>query len=188
MAFHIMSMRVIAGAAKGKRLIGPEGIDTRPLTDRVKEALFSSLGDWVTGSAVLDLYAGVGGFGIEALSRGARSAVFVESSRTALAALRVNLAASGLPNGVIIAQDVSEYLLTATERFDLIFLDPPWSLKAAAVEKVMALVDRLAEPGCEMVVNRRFSDPDPSPILGWRLYITRRYGDGKIYRYEKETT
>jgi 16S rRNA (guanine966-N2)-methyltransferase len=97
------------------------------------------------------------------------------------------LAASGLPNGTVVAHDVSKFLAATTGRFNLIFLDPPWSLETAAVEGVMALIDRVADPGCELVVNRRLADPQPSPANGWRLDTTRRYGDGKIYRYEKET-
>jgi 16S rRNA (guanine966-N2)-methyltransferase len=77
-------MRVIAGKAKGRRLAAPETLDTRPVTDRVKEAVFSSIGDWVVDADVADLYAGAGSFGLEALSRGARSALFVENGKRAL--------------------------------------------------------------------------------------------------------
>lgn len=181
-------MRVIAGSAKGRRLLGPDTSDTRPLTDRAKEALFSSLGDRVREAVVLDLYAGSGGIGIEALSRGAQRAVFVEKGRKALEALRHNLAAVGFPNVAVIGQAVEAYVAAARDQFDLVFCDPPWVLPTDEVEALMVMIDRITAPGAEFIVQRRAPDREPNPPPGWRHVTTRRYGDGKICRYVKETT
>ena len=179
-------MRVIAGSAKGRRLIGPETSDTRPLTDRAKEALFSALGDRVLGAQVLDLYAGSGSIGIEALSRGAAQAVFVERSRKALDALRHNLATVGFTNGRVVGQSVEAYVASARDAFDLVFCDPPWAMATDDVEQVMKAVDRITATGAEFIVQRRAPDREPLPPPGWRHVTTRRYGDGKICRYVKE--
>jgi 16S rRNA (guanine966-N2)-methyltransferase len=180
-------VRVIAGSAKGRRLIGPDTRETRPLTDRAREAVFSALAGVVRDAAVLDLYAGSGSIGIEALSRGARRAVFVEKGREALAALRQNLAAMGFGNVTVIGQEVGEFLRTANEQFDLIFFDPPWAMETGDLAKQMNDASRLATEGAEMIIHRRRSDPTPSPAHGWRWMTTRRYGDSAIHRYEKSS-
>jgi 16S rRNA (guanine966-N2)-methyltransferase len=180
-------MRVIAGSARGRRLVAPETRDTRPLTDRAREGVFSALTGLVTGAEVLDLYAGSGSIGIEALSRGALRAVFVERGREALRALRENLAALGLGNATVVGQDVDDYLRTASGQFDLIFFDPPWVLTTEILETQMEQTDRLAADGAEMVIHRRRSDPLPRAPGGWQWLTTRRYGDGAIHRYEKSS-
>lgn len=180
-------MRVIAGSAKGRRLIGPDTRETRPLTDRAREGVFSALAGLVAESNVLDLYAGSGSIGIEALSRGAGRVVFVEKGREALAALRQNLATLGFENVTVVGQDVGEFLRTATGGFDLIFFDPPWALDTAALAQQMKEADRLADDGAEMVIHRRRTDPALPPAEGWHLLTIRRYGDGVIYRYEKSS-
>jgi 16S rRNA (guanine966-N2)-methyltransferase len=180
-------VRVIAGSAKGRRLIGPDTRETRPLTDRAREAVFSALAGLVEEAEVLDLYAGSGSIGIEALSRGAGRVVFVEKGREALGALRQNLTTLGFANVTVVGQDVSEFLRTTAGRFDLIFFDPPWAMDTGALTDQMEEVDRLAVDGAEMVIHRRRSDPTPPPAPGWRLLTTRRYGDGVIHRYEKSS-
>ncbi len=119
-------MRVIAGTSGGLRLVVPK-TDIRPTMDRVKAAIFSSLGDRVIGAHVLDLFAGTGALGIEALSRGAASAMFVENDRAAIAAIERNLAQTGL-SGRVRAQDVFDFLghASTAEPYDLIFADPPY--------------------------------------------------------------
>ncbi len=179
-------MRVIAGSAKGRRLQGPDTSNTRPLTDRAKEALFSALGERVVGARVLDLYAGSGAIGIEALSRGAAQAVFVENGRKALDALRHNLTTVGFTNGIVVGQSVEAYVASALGVFDLVFCDPPWAMATNDVERVMEAVDRISGPGAEFIVQRRAPDREPAPPPGWRHVTTRRYGDGKICRYVKE--
>src|SRR5690349_20380129 len=122
-----MPMRVIAGIAKGRLLQRVPGEGTRPIMDRVKEALFSILGDNVRGSTFLDLYAGTGSVGIEALSRGAELAVFVENARIASKTIEENLKATRLDDRAeIIRQDVREYLRrTDTEPFEYVYIAPP---------------------------------------------------------------
>ena len=167
-------------------MIGPDTRETRPLTDRAREGVFSALAGLVEGAEVLDLYAGSGSIGIEALSRGAGQVVFVEKGREALGALRQNLTNLGFENVTVIKQDVGEFLRTATGRFDLIFFDPPWAMDTATLAEQMKGADRLAEDGAELVVHRRRADPPP-PGGGWRLLTIRRYGDGVIYRFEKSS-
>ncbi|HVY44643.1 MAG TPA: 16S rRNA (guanine(966)-N(2))-methyltransferase RsmD, partial [Minicystis sp.] len=124
-------MRVIAGALGGRRLVAPPGRATRPTSDRVREAVFSALGD-VEGAVVLDLFAGTGALGIEALSRGAAHATFVENARASLAALRENLAALGLgATSSVIAQPAARAVASLAgapgPAFDLVLVDPPYA-------------------------------------------------------------
>ena len=125
-------MRVIAGTAKGRRLYCPKGLGIRPARDRVKESLFGILGELVVNSDVLDLFAGTGAVGIEALSRGARSCLFVENDATATTYIRKNLAVAGLESrGKILKVDVFRSLSTIVKRgvnFELAFVDPPYKI------------------------------------------------------------
>ena len=121
-------MRVITGKARGVVLKTPEGMQTRPTTDRVKEALFSIIQFDIPGCKVLDLFGGTGQLGIEALSRGAKSAVFVDASDAACKLIRENLKRTKLENDAkVIRSDYLEYLRRCHETFDVIFLDPPYA-------------------------------------------------------------
>lgn len=177
-------MRIIGGTAGGRRLKAPDTAGTRPATDRVREAVFSSIGDWVVDAAVGDLYAGSGSFGLEALSRGARSAVFVERGRKALEALRHNVRTVGL-GGTVIAGSVTDYLDQANHRFHLVFIDPPWDQPTSQLEDDLAKLDRLLLADGEVVVSRRHTDVVPVPPETWRVAAEKRYGDTRIIRYEK---
>lgn len=120
-------MRVISGSARGLKLLSPEGLDTRPTTDRVKESLFNILQPYIPCDAVLDLFSGSGALGIEALSRGCEKAVFVESSVNALAVTEKNIEkARFLSRAKIIKSEALAFLSECHERFDIIFLDPPY--------------------------------------------------------------
>ena len=177
-------MRVIAGQARGRRLKAPDTPDTRPATDRVREALFSSIGSRVVGAAVADLYAGSGSFGLEALSRGAASVVFVEKGRKALQALRANVETVAL-GGEVVGAEVASFLNRTDRRFNLVFVDPPWDLPASVMEGEMALLDPLLLVEAEVVVSRRAGDAAPEPPETWRVATDKRYGDTRILRYEK---
>ncbi len=121
-------MRVITGTARGVVLKTPSGMATRPTADRVKEAVFSILQFDIPGREVLDLFAGTGQMGIEALSRGAKSAVFVDAGASACALVRENLRRTRLENSATVVQkDYLTFLKTTRNRFDLIFLDPPYA-------------------------------------------------------------
>ncbi len=178
-------MRIIAGSAKGRRLRGPKGQGTRPMTGKVREAVFSSLGPGVAGARVLDLYAGSGSLGLEALSRGAASAVFVERDAAALAALRHNVAAVGI-GGEIVRGDVAEYLDRAAEEFDLAFVDPPYALSLPSVQRILGSLESRLALGAVVVVHRRVGgggiQPPPRMVEADR----RRYGDSEITRLVKE--
>lgn len=180
-------MRIIAGVAKNRTIQAPPGLGTRPMTDRVREALFQSLGSLVTDAHVLDLYAGSGSMGLEALSRGARSAVFVERGRVALAALRRNVAAVGL-GGEVVADDVGRFLGKSRRRFDLAFVDPPFGLSLASVQVVMAKLAPLLTSGAVAVLHRRAGEEPPEVPTGLALVDERRYGDSGLWRYLKEET
>lgn len=177
-------MRIIAGSAGGRRLKAPDTGDTRPATDRVREALFSSLGGLVVDARVADLYAGSGSLGLEALSRGASSAVFVENGRKALRALEQNVTTIGL-GGEVVAMTVRAYLARAGATFDLVFMDPPWDQPATVMGEEMAALDALLAAGATVVVSRRAGDPLPVPPETWRVATEKRYGDTKLMRYEK---
>jgi 16S rRNA (guanine966-N2)-methyltransferase len=177
-------MRIIAGEARGRRLKGPDTMGTRPATDRVREAVFSSIGGWVEDAAVADLYAGSGSFGLEALSRGATSAVFVENGRKALAALRDNVETLGL-GGVVVDMSVEDYLRRADDEFHLVFMDPPWDQDTALMDHQLATLDRLVVVDGEIIVSRRHTDRVPEYPENWRVATEKRYGDTRILRYEK---
>ncbi len=170
-------MRVIAGTARGVPLRAPRDEGTRPVTDRVKETLFGILGERVPGARVLDLYAGSGALGIEALSRGAEHTTFVERGRQPLAAIRHNLARTGLEAvATVRAGDVMRFLADATPeaRFDLVFLDPPYAERAilAPLERLVPLLS----PEADVVVKHfwRTEIPLPAGVARWR---ERRFGE-----------
>ena len=141
-------MRVITGTARGRRLITPEGLDTRPTTDKVKEAICSSLQFDFPGANVLDLFAGSGQMAIEALSRGARRATLVDADQRAIACIRQNVKACGFADqATVLKSDAVSFLQRTSERFDIAFLDPPYRMTEVYAQALSALLaaDRLAE-------------------------------------------
>ena len=168
-------MRVVAGEFKGRRLHAPRGAHTRPTADRVREALFSMLGD-VSGARVLDLYAGSGALGIEALSRGAESALFVERDRQALAALRRNLDAVGAEAGVR-QQDVGRFLAGFEGKFDLVLCDPPYDDAPRAAAQLSEELPALLAEDARIVTE---SDKHNPLVLALPLLVERNYGDTRI--------
>jgi 16S rRNA (guanine966-N2)-methyltransferase len=181
-------MRIIGGKAKGRRLIAPDTTRTRPATDRVREAVFSMIGAWVEDAEVADLYAGSGSFGLEALSRGAAAATFVENGRKALVALRANVASTGLDPATIVEGTVERFLTESwgsEPRFHLVFMDPPWDQPSDVMTSQLAQLDPLLLPEAEVVVSRRHIDSGPQHPETWRVATDKRYGDTRILRYEK---
>lgn len=178
-------MRIIAGTAKGRTLAAPAGKATRPMTDRMRESLFSSLGERVVGAAVLDLYAGTGALGLEALSRGAAEAVFVERDRTAVTFLRRNVAAVGL-GGRVVAAEVAAFLRACRDEFDLAFVDPPYDASLASLSEELHRVDTVLVDGSCVVVHRRHGDPGPEIPPRWEHHSRRRFGGSELRRYLKE--
>jgi 16S rRNA (guanine966-N2)-methyltransferase len=169
-------MRVIAGSARGVPLVAPRGTKTRPITDRVKETLFGILGDRVPDARVLDLYAGSGAIGIEALSRGAEHADFVEHDRAALAALERNLERTRLGNVASVhAADVERFLRSPHGGpWDLVVLDPPYETRAI-VAPLRALARHLA-PGASVVVKHFWRSEVPE-VEGLAVVRQRRFGE-----------
>lgn len=179
-------MRVISGTRGGRRLVGPDTPDTRPVTDRVKESVFSSLGSFVVDAAVLDLFAGAGSFGIEALSRGAASALFVENGRKALSALRRNLSDLDL-EAEVLQFDVGTWVGTSTREFDLVFCDPPWPMPSLELAGILERLRPSLHQGALVIVTRRATDSTPEPA-GYAIDDERRHGDTRIIRYMLEST
>lgn len=137
-------MRVIAGTSKGVRLAAvPAG--TRPMSDRAREGVFSSLGGRIRGARVLDLFAGTGAMGIEALSRGALTALFVDSASSAVRTIQENLTRTGLrPAGSVRRRDALRFLRGRPGPFELVFADPPYAMEGPAVDRLLA---EMAGPG-----------------------------------------
>jgi 16S rRNA (guanine966-N2)-methyltransferase len=178
--------RIISGRAGGLRLQTPAGSGTRPTSDRVREALFSRLEhlDVLAGAAVLDLYAGSGALGLEAASRGAVSAVLVESDRAAAAVARRNAAQTGVPGITVRAATVERTLATAPPApVDLVFIDPPYDIGEDVLERVLtALVEQrwLSEEAL-VVVERSSRSPEPRWPSGLQAEGERRYGETRIW-------
>jgi 16S rRNA (guanine966-N2)-methyltransferase len=171
-------VRVVAGTLGGRRLHAPKGHGTRPTADRVKEALFSMLGSVVEAS-VLDLYAGTGALGVEALSRGASKATFVEHAPLALSALRRNVEELGLGDrAVIVAQRIerARARVEALGPFDVVLADPPYADVADCVTALEALVAaRALSAGAVVVVEH--GSRDAVAVEGLERLETRAYGD-----------
>lgn len=173
-------MRVIAGEAKGLRLVAPKGAETRPATDRIRETLFAILEPSLPGARVLDLFAGAGTLGIEALSRGAARATFVERSAAAIAALRKNLAATGFTDqAVVVTANVLAFLDRSgpAASYDLAFLDPPFAdlamLDASLSHTGLA---RALEPDAT-VITRVLRKHPPTPPRTARVVRTKEIGE-----------
>jgi 16S rRNA (guanine966-N2)-methyltransferase len=186
-------MRITGGTLRSRALRAPRGNATRPTSDRVREALFAILvsAGAVEGARVLDLYAGTGALALEALSRGARWATLVESSREALAVVRANVASLGMTASTqVLACDARDAArrLAGGEPFDLVLADPPWALvdsgEAPRVLSSIAAGGLLAQ-GARVVLEHSARTPAPA-IAGLEASATRRYGDTALTFYEAE--
>lgn len=174
-------MRVIAGHARGTRLAPvPDG--TRPLSDRAREGLFASLGERVRGAPCVDLFAGTGAVGIEALSRGASTCDFVDSSSSAVRAIRENLSRTRLEErGRVIRADVRRFLGRAAPRlWEVAFLDPPYATPPERLRAVLASLQPHLAPGATVVVSR--PSRGPIDVIPVDLQVAKRltYGDALI--------
>ena len=177
-------MRVISGIAKGRKLKTPQGMNVRPTADSVKEAVFNIVRDDIIGRRVLDLFAGSGQMGIEALSRGAREAVFVDVSTTSIKLVNDNLKLCGFA-GETVKEDAVSYLQHAAQ-FDLIFIDPPYD--SDYYEKVLEkikLFDILTDGGI-IIVETRKNKILPAMDYPLRLIKEYEYGSVKITKFTKE--
>jgi 16S rRNA (guanine966-N2)-methyltransferase len=184
-------MRITGGIYRSRKLRTPQGLSTRPTSDRVRQGLFGILSAVraIEGRQVLDLYAGTGALALEALSRGAAHAVLVESSRSALSALRANVAALGLETRTRIVADKVGHAtkwLASQGPFDLVFVDPPWALvDSGEVAPALAdLVDAGALSPDALAILEHAARSSPPTIAGLTLDGTRRYGDTALAIYK----
>ncbi len=177
-------MRVITGTARGVVLKTPEGMTTRPTTDRVKEALFSIIHFELPGAKVLDLFGGTGQLGIEALSRGAKSAVFVDAEESACRIIRENLKRTKL-EGKVIRSDYQQYLSRCWEKFDIILLDPPYAevFLETALKKITE-IDILESNGI-IVAERPLGKELPWEFGGYSRSKDYKYGNTLLTLYRK---
>ncbi|MBP82503.1 MAG: 16S rRNA (guanine(966)-N(2))-methyltransferase RsmD [Verrucomicrobiales bacterium] len=178
-------MRIIAGTAGSLQLQVPKNL-TRPTTDRVREALFSSLGPKIEGAKVLDLFAGSGALGIESLSRGAKTANFVESSNDACRVVAENLVKAGLEGGTVQHRDVFGFLssLSLADSFDLIFADPPYARDEATSTQITQLLSsktlrQSLSPDGLFIIESFAKAPLPDSLL-WEVAKEKIYGKTRV--------
>ncbi len=175
-------MRIIAGVAKGRKLdVAKSG--TRPMTGRARESIFSILAQAVNGARVLDLYAGSGSLGLEALSRGASDVLFVENGRQATRILERNIDRVGL-GGRTHKGDVRKVLRSQTESYDLIFVDPPYAMDDDEINNQLAQAGQVLVPGGIIVLHRQAQSKVAVPEFLHRV-DERRYGDAVVTMMER---
>ncbi|MCE9518621.1 MAG: 16S rRNA (guanine(966)-N(2))-methyltransferase RsmD [Verrucomicrobia bacterium] len=180
-------MRIIAGRAGGITIKAPPA-GTRPTTDRVREALFSMLGDLVPGACVLDLFAGSGALGLEALSRGAREVSFVERQAAACAIIEENVRRAKLDSARVIKSEVSAALRKFADsgaQFDLIFADPPYAKQLGEADLAVDLLKdenlpRVLAPDGWLSVETMVTKQAPRAIFGWQIVRDRAYGSTRV--------
>lgn len=175
--------RIIAGTAGGRRLVVPSGTSTRPTADRAREGLFSSLQSLIDleGARVLDLYAGTGAIGLEAVSRGAATATLVDDDPRALTAIRSNVEALGLAATVVDAE-VLRFLAGEPDPYDVAVVDPPYDLDVDPV--LTALLPWLTDEAV-VAVERRTRGPAPLAPEGLQLERSRRYGEATLWYFSR---
>lgn len=175
-------MRITGGLARGITLRTPNKSTTRPATDRLRESIFSSLGETINGCHALDLFAGTGAYGLEALSRGASQVLFVENTFAAIQAIKANLESTlksaNLPeNAALITKaDALHWNPPLETRFDLIFIDPPYDLWAVVAEKVLPELLHWTNPGALVLMEHPGENPPPLPSF---LKEIRTFGKGR---------
>ncbi|MBR2888797.1 MAG: 16S rRNA (guanine(966)-N(2))-methyltransferase RsmD [Oscillospiraceae bacterium] len=182
-------MRVITGTARGVVLKTPEGMQTRPTTDRVKEALFSIIQFEIPGARVLDLFGGTGQLGIEALSRGAREAVFVDAREDACRLIRENLRRTRLENrGRVVRSDYLDYLKRCREKFQIILLDPPYA--EVFLENSLKMITEIdiLQSGGIIVAERPLGKELPWEFPGYTRSRDYKYGNTLLTVYRKDET
>lgn len=177
-------MRVITGIAKGKRLTPLKGNDVRPTTDRIKEAIFSSVQFNIEGAKFLDLFSGSGQMGIEALSRLANMAFFVDSSKSSIEIIKANLMVTGLTeNAKVFNMDAKSFLKTTDEKFDIAFLDPPYANHE--LKNILPLVENAMNETGFIICESPVEEDLPEKVNNFNLYKQYKYGKIKITIYNK---
>jgi 16S rRNA (guanine966-N2)-methyltransferase len=178
-------MRIIAGSRKGARIFAPKGDDTRPTGDRVREAAYNLIGPGrVEGATVLDLFAGSGAMGLEALSRGAKHATFVESDREACRAINRNLDKLGLEGATVLCQDALTALradVRTGTRYDLVLVDPPYRRFSSLQNALIQHLPEILAPGGLLLVETAAKE---EPELPLEKRTSRRYGAARLTLFE----
>lgn len=182
-------MRIVAGSARGRRL-GPVPPGIRPVSDRAREGLFSSLGPAIEGARVLDLYAGTGALGLEALSRGASAAAFVDVSRSSATTIAANIERTGLGPATVRTSDTAAFVGRIDKQIapvDLVFLDPPYEAEGSEIQPVLANIASgwLAETGWTVVLTRGTRSSMPVIPVDWAIARRLRYGDSLVFLYRE---
>ncbi|MFH1995708.1 MAG: 16S rRNA (guanine(966)-N(2))-methyltransferase RsmD [Candidatus Omnitrophota bacterium] len=178
-------MRIVGGEFKSRRIAFPKACSVRPTKDRVREAVFNIIAGKVQGAAVLDLYAGSGAFGIEAISRGARKAVFVDDDMRCVRVIRDNIKTLGIPRDVAVvfrmeAKRALKKLAEQLEAFDIIFMDPPYGRELAKQSLILASNYGMLSPGSFAVIEHHRDDEAAAPDIALKLRARKRYGDSVI--------
>ncbi len=178
-------MRIIAGEKRGAKIFAPKGHDVRPTGDRVREAAFNLIGP-VDGASVLDLFAGSGAYGLEALSRGAARAVFAEADRAAYDSIRQNVQKLRLTGATILHRDAIQVLAEeagAGRRYDLVLLDPPYRMFSSLQDRIaLYLPAVLAQDGLAVVETHAKEEPE----LPLQKRTSRKYGSARLTLFEHE--
>ena len=174
-------MRIISGKSRGRKLFAPDGLDTRPTTDRVKESMFNLIIPYLPAKTVLDLFAGSGALGIEALSRGSEKCTFLDTDKAALLIIKKNLElARETENSDVLSMDALTYLTRANTKFDLIFLDPPYNkgLLTKALELIFEK-NLLSDSGV-IVAESEFGKEEPPNGL-FKVLKHAKYGKTSVF-------
>ena len=178
-------MRVITGSARGRVLESPAGLDVRPTVDRVKEAVFSIIQFEIEGRSVLDLFAGSGQLGIEALSRGAKKATFVDKERASIEVVTRNVAKTGFEHSSrIVCSDAVSFLMLTKDKYDIVFLDPPYN--TGLLQETIPLAAKCMNPGGVIVCESLYGEELPERAEeNYSKFKTYKYGKTAItvYRY-----
>lgn len=178
-------MRVITGTARGRKLLSPDGDNVRPTTDTVKEAVFSIIQFNVENSVFLDAFAGSGQMGIEALSRGAKKVYFVDNSRKSLRVTRDNIRLCGLEeNAQVISGDTLTFLSQTKEKFDIVFLDPPY--KTGLLQKALEKAAAIMKPDGMIIGEYPVDDAVPEETGGFAIKKTYKYGMINVSIYTRK--
>jgi 16S rRNA (guanine966-N2)-methyltransferase len=184
-------MRVISGSARGRTLKAVPGMSTRPTTDKVKEAIFSMIGPYFDGGQVLDLFAGTGGLGIEALSRGMDKGIFIDIEKKSLDTVQHNLETAGFKDKAEVYRNDAERALKLLAKrelqFDLVFLDPPYKMKV--ISELVSAMDEQAmlKPNVIVVVEHDAADILPEFINSLKQIRRAGYGDTAVTIYERKS-